>query len=175
LVLYGDPPAFKLRDSAGRVVSNAFVLSQSNQRSFEVALMKALAAYFGPHVQLSTARLVRIHDATSFTQEVKKFNPSHLVYYGHALDGTNALLPALGKSITAWQITNTIKGTAIRHLDLLGCSTVSLAADLATALPKVSFGHLRVTRFDNIEVDLHSRQVKNVVIDRSHLYHFGGR
>jgi hypothetical protein len=117
---------------------------------------------------------VRIHDATSFAQEVKKFNPSHLVYYGHALDGTNALLPALGKSITAWQITNAIKGTAVQHLDLLGCSTVSLAAELATALPKVSFGHLRVTRFDDIEVVLESQQVKNVVIDRSHLYHFGG-
>lgn len=150
------------------------MLTQANQRSLEAALMRALSAYLGHHVQLTTARLVRVRDATSFAQQVKTFNPTHLIYYGHALDGSNALLPALGKSVTAWQLQNAIKGTAVRHVDLLGCSTVSLAAELAVALPKVSFGHLRVARFDNIEVDLHSRQVKSIVIDRSPLYHFGG-
>ena len=105
---------------------------------------------------------------------MKTSNPSHVIYYGHALEGTNALLPALGKSFTAWQIMNAIKGTAVQHLDLLGCNSVSLAAELATTLPKISFGHLRVARFDNIEVVLATQQVKSVTIDPSHLYHFGG-
>jgi hypothetical protein len=96
LVLYGDPPNVIFRDPSGRVLSNGFTLTRHNQASFEAALLRGLTVYFGHHVGMSEARLVRIHDATDFLEAIRKYNPSHLVYDGHALVGSNTLLPALG-------------------------------------------------------------------------------
>lgn len=149
LVLYGDPPNMTFTDASGRIVSTGFALTSQNQSSFEKALMRALASYFGAQVRMAKARFVRIRNATDFFSAVKEHDPAHLIYYGHALTESNTLLPMIGRSITAWQISNALKAKSVRHFDILGCTTVSLAAELSIALPKIRIGHLRAPRMDN--------------------------
>ena len=172
LVVYGDPPTPPLEDSTGRPLGKNLVLNRANQASFERALRSALAQYFGSHVSLATARVIRIGSAVDFAATIKRESFTHLIYYGHALLGANALLPSLGKNISGWQLANALKGTAIKHFDLLGCETTSLAAELSVALPRVEIGYLRSWRHDNFEVDPNTLRFKNIRIDPTQLRHF---
>jgi hypothetical protein len=46
-----------------------------------------------------------------------------------------------------------LKGSAVKHFDLLGCEIASLAAELSIGLPQMEVGYLRSWRQDNFEVD----------------------
>jgi hypothetical protein len=173
LIVYGDPPAASLEDSTGRPIGKPLTISPRNQPSFENALRRAMAKYFGAHVRMANARLIRISSAADFVGAVKRGQFTHVVYYGHAVLGANALLPSLGKNISGWQLADALKHTAVKHFDMLGCETMSLGAELSTALPGVEIGFLRAWRQDNFEVDRNTLQIKNVQFDPVRLYHFG--
>jgi hypothetical protein len=175
LVVYGDPPTPPLEDSTGRPLGNNLALTGGNQVSFERALRLALAGYFGAHVSMANAKLIRIASAADFINTVKREKFNHLIYYGHALLGTNALLPSIGKNISGWQITDALKGTSVKHFDLLGCETASLAAELSIALPWMDVGYLRSWRHDNFEVDPNTLRIKNIKFDPTPLRHFPGK
>jgi hypothetical protein len=172
LVVYGDPPNPPLEDSTGRPIGKNLTLTSANQVSFERALRSALASYFGAHASMANAKMVRIASAADFVNTVKRESFTHLIYYGHALLGANALLPSMGKNISGWQIAEVLKGTAVKDFDLLGCETTSLAAELSIALPRAKIGYLRGWRQDNFEVDPNTLRIKNIKFDPTPLRHF---
>ncbi len=172
LVVYGDPPNPPLEDSTGRPLGKTLTLSPGNQISFERALRSALASYFGSHVTMANAKIVRIASATDFVNTVRRERFTHLVYYGHALLESNALLPSLGRNISGRQIVEALKNTAVKDFDLLGCATTSLAAELSVGLPGVEIGYLRDWRHDNFEVNPHTLAIKNLKFDPTPLRHF---
>lgn len=174
LILYGDPPNASLEDSTGRSLGKLTITAR-NQVSFERALRRAVASYLGAHVAVSNARLIRIASASDFASAVKRETFTHLIYYGHAVLGANALLPSLGKNISSWQIVDALKGKNVKHFDMLGCETMSLGADLSIALPGVEVGYLRSWRHDNFEVDRNTFQIKNVRFDPTPLRHYTTR
>jgi hypothetical protein len=51
---------------------------------------------------MANAKMARIASAADFVNTVKRESFTHLIYYGHALWGTNALLPSMGKNISGW-------------------------------------------------------------------------
>jgi len=173
LVVYGVPPKMKLRDAAGREVGT-FSLTRSNRQSFETALRRALAAFVGTDATVTGARFVFVGSAAAFSAAVRGGQFAHVIYYGHALADENALLPAAGQRITAPQLAQALSGTSVRHLDILGCRSMSLAGELSTMLPQVRIGHLRSPREDNVEADPRTLQVRNLDIDRQPLFHFEG-
>jgi hypothetical protein len=173
LVVYGEPPSMELLDSAGRKLGR-FALGSENRASFETALRRALAEFLGGHAGVSAARFVFIRNAAEFAASIRSGSFGHVIYYGHALVGTNTLLPSIGHSITPWQLFNSLKGSTVRHFDILGCSSASIAAQLATDLPALRVGNLRAAREDNIEVNPTTKQVVRLKIDPQPVYHFGG-
>jgi hypothetical protein len=142
LVVYGTPPGMKLFDPSGRSMGSTFELTRSNQASFEIALRRALAPFLRDHVSLANARMVFIRDASALAAAVKRYAPRRVIYYGHAIADTKVLLPSLGKSITTWQLTNIFKGSSVADFDILGCSSVSIAAELALNMSAMRTGYL---------------------------------
>jgi hypothetical protein len=99
-----------------------------------------------------------------------------VVYYGHALSGVNVLLPGVGSNIAPFHIAGLLKGSTIKHFDILGCSGASIAGELATLVSKSTrIGYLRNKRQDNIEVDPATLMVKNLTIDQQALLHYDGQ
>jgi hypothetical protein len=66
-----------------------------------------------------------------------------------------------------------IHGTGIEHLDILGCRSTAFAAQLASAMPKLTVGNLRGKRYDDIEVDLYTMQLTKFTILPQTVFHFG--
>jgi hypothetical protein len=175
LVVYGAPPGMRLFDPSGRSLGKTFELTRFNQPSFEIALRRALAPFLGDHVSLANARMVLIHDASELMAAVRTYGPHRVIYYGHAIADTKVLLPSLGKSITTWQLTNVLKGSSVADFDILGCSSVSIAAELAVNMSATRIGYLRNARQDNIVADPITLRVKALTIDPQPLYHFEPR
>jgi len=173
LVVYGVPAKMALHDVAGTALGKTFVLTEHNRDSFEPALRQALIAFAKGDATLSGARFVFIRDASDFAAAVKSAPYTQVVYYGHALEGVNALLPRAGNRISAAQLAQALAGTPVAHLDLLGCQSASIAAELATLVPHVRIGYLRSKRIDNIECDPRTVQVVRMTIDPQAIFHFG--
>jgi len=93
--------------------------------------------------------------------------------FGRMAAGISGMIPARGVRITPAQLAAALQGTTVRHVDILGCKSVSFAAELATLAPALRLGYLTAKRFDNVEVNLHTQQVVSVSIDRQPLLHFG--
>lgn len=172
LVVYGNPPKMDIFAPDGRKLQS-FELTRRNQASFEMALRKALGAFLGAHVNIAMAQFVFIRNADELRRAVQSANPSHLIYYGHALDGSNTLLPALGNAINAWQLTNALDGTGVKDFDILGCSSSSIAAELSVSNPRLRVGYLRTARKDNIEFDRETMRPIRMTLDKQPLLHFG--
>jgi hypothetical protein len=175
LVVYGEPPRMDLSDASGRKLDKKFVLRAENKASFETALRRALSQFLGGHLDISAARFVFIRNADDFASAVRAGSFSHVIYYGHALDGANALLPTMGNSMTAFRLANILKGTTVHHFDILGCSSASIAAEISTEVAGVRVGNLRGSRNDNVEVNPETLQVIKLQIDPQPLYHFDGK
>lgn len=175
LVVYGTPPTMKLLDSSGRSIGTMFELTRFNHASFETALRRALAPFLRDHVGVANARMVFIRDASNLGAAVKTYAPHKVIYYGHAIADTKVLLPSLGKSITTWQLMNILKGSSVADFDILGCSSVGIAAELALNMSSTRIGYLRNARRDNIVTDPITLQVKALVIEPQPLYHFEPR
>jgi len=124
---------------------------------------------------VQAARFAFIRSAGDLSALVRSAPYTHVVYLGHALEGVNALLPTAGHRISVGQLAQAFAGTAVVHLDLLGCQSASIAADLATVLPGVRIGYLRSKRIDNIECDPRTLQVIRMTIDPQPVLHFGGQ
>jgi hypothetical protein len=118
------------------------------------------------------ARFVFVRNIREIAAAVRSGAYTHVVYYGHADQIANALIPAPHVRITAAGLAPALAGTAVRHVDILGCRSTSFAAELATLAPQLRVGHLGAKRIDNVEVNLHTQQVVNVAIDRQPLLHF---
>ena len=172
LVLWGDPPNTPIVDVAGRSLHKRLAVTGQNRTSFEAALRNALAKYFKSHVDVPTAKLIHISSAADFVNVVRNEKSGRLVYYGHALWGTNALLPSLGKNVQAFQIVQALKTSQVREFDILGCETASLAAELSISLPGVRIGYLQGWRQDNFEVDPATLRIKKMTLDPIALHHF---
>jgi hypothetical protein len=172
LVVYGVPPRMKLRDVAQREIGKTFSLTTSNRASFERALRFALTRFLGSDAQVMSARFIFIRNVREFTAAIRTGSYSQVVYYGHALDGENALLPARGGKIAPAELAYAFRGTTIRHFDILGCRSTSVAAELATLCPTLKIGHLRAAREDNVEVSPATLQVISLTIDQQMLFHF---
>jgi hypothetical protein len=173
LCIYGVPPTMPLKDAAGRSTGQTFTLTHANKASFERALRYALAAFVGGDAGMMGARFVFVRDISQISAAVRSGAYTQLVYYGHADQNTNALIPAPGVRITPGQLASALAGTKIAHVDILGCRSVSFAAELATLAPKLRSGYLTAKRFDNIEINLQTMQVVGISIDRQLLLHFG--
>jgi len=113
-----------------------------------------------------------IRSAGEFSAAVRRGQFAHVIYYGHALSGENALLPAAGQRITPRQLAQALSGTSVTHFDILGCRSMSVAGELSTLLPQVRVGHLRSAREDNVETDLKTGEVRALRIDSQPLFHF---
>jgi len=174
LVVYGVPAKMALYTATGTPLGKTFVLTALNRDSFEPALRQALIAFVKGDATLQGARFVFIHNASDLSAAVKSAPYTHVVYYGHALEGVNALLPKAGNRITVAQLTQALAGTPVAHLDLLGCQSASMAAELATLLPRLRIGYLRSKRIDNVECDPRTVQVIRMTIDPQAIFHFGG-
>ena len=93
LVVYGEPPTVPIRDSRGKNIG-AFSLSKKTRASFEAALRSAMAKFVGVHVDVKSATFVPIVDGNSFSRAVRSKSFTHVIYYGHALEARNALMPS---------------------------------------------------------------------------------
>jgi len=91
LIVYGVPARMPLHDGAGTPLGKTFVLTELNRDSFERALRQALVAFVKGDALVSGARLVFIHNASDLSAAIKSAPYTHVVYYGHALEGENAL------------------------------------------------------------------------------------
>lgn len=174
LVVYGVPARMSLTDAAHRSIGKTFSLTKSNRESFEPALRKALTVFMGTDAVVVGARFVFIRNAGDFEAAVRGAQYTHVVYYGHALEGENELLPARGAKVDVPQLARALKGTTVAHFEILGCRSASIAAQLSTLVPAVKVGHLRAAREDNIEVDPSTLQVISLCIDRQTVFHYGG-
>jgi hypothetical protein len=175
LVVYGIPPSPPLKDWTGRNLGKRFELTRSNQLSFEGALRRALAGFLRAHIDLSTAHLVFVRDATEFATAVVTYGPTRLIYYGHAMTESNALLLSIGHSIEPWALVKMLRGSRVRDFDILGCSGTSIAATISVELPHIRIGYLRSAREDNLVVDPITLRVKDFYFDDQALYHFPAR
>jgi hypothetical protein len=99
--------------------------------------------FLGSDAVVAGARFVFIRSAADFEAAVRSAQYTHVVYYGHALDGENALLPAKGSKIDVPTLARALTGTSVAHFDILGCRSTSIAAQLATLRPEVKIGYLR--------------------------------
>jgi hypothetical protein len=140
LILYGIPPSMKLSDSGGRTLGKTFELTRSNQASFEAALRHALAEFLGDHLNVSRARMTFVRNAREFVRAIADSGASRVVYYGHAMLGTKALLLSIGQAIEPWQMADALKSSAVRDFDILGCEGTSIAADLSIRMPQIKIG-----------------------------------
>jgi hypothetical protein len=96
-------------------------------------------------------------------------DPRTLVVYGVPA----RLLPTAGNGIAVAQLAQALAGTPVAHLDLLGCRSASIAADLSTVLSRIRIGYLRSKRIDNVECDPRTLQVIRMTIDPQTIFHFG--
>ena len=143
LIAYGVPATMALSDLAGRPLGKTFELTAGNKASFEVALRRALTTFMKGDVMIPAARFTFIRNAGEFVAAVRSANYTQVVYYGHVLEGVNALLPTATNRITATQLAAALSGTTVSHFDILGCQSASIAAELSALLPKVRVGYLR--------------------------------
>jgi hypothetical protein len=172
LVVYGDPPRMKLHDVKSRPLHETFALTPKNQLFFQRALIRALSAFVGGHLNLSNARFRHIRTAAQFSSAIAGAKYTHVIYYGHALMGTNVLLPANGSNISPARIVESLTGTSVRHFDILGCRSTSIAAEVSLKLPGISIGYLRQKREDNVVVSRGNPEIE-MTIDPQPIYHFG--
>jgi len=162
-----------LSDAGGSPLVKTFELTSHNRDSFEPALRQALTAFVKGDTVVQGARFAFIHNASDLSAAVRSAPYTHVVYYGHALEGVNALLPTAGNRIAVAQLAQALAGTPVAHLDLLGCQSASIAADLSTVLPGIRIGYLRSKRIDNVECDPRTLQVIRMTIDPQTIFHFG--
>jgi hypothetical protein len=174
LIIYGIPPEFEVFDAQGRSLGKKFQLNKSNKTSFETALKIALGAFLGSHADLARANIVHIRNAEDTAKQIKNATANtHVVYYGHAIAEEKKLAPSKGERITVDQLARMLKGSSISHFDLLGCSSVGIAAELAISIPGISFGGLMNKRSDDFEVDHRTLQVRKMSIAKQEFLHFG--
>lgn len=136
------------------------------------ALRIALDGFVGSDATMMSARFVFVRNIADISTAVRSGAYTQVVYYGHADQHANALIPAPRVRITAAELASALAGTAVRHVDILGCRSTSFAAELATLAPRLRVGHLGAKRVDNLEVNLHTQQVVTIAIDRQQLLHF---
>lgn len=156
------------------VHSKTFELTSRNKDSFEVALRQALNVFMKGDAIISGVRMTFIRDASDFAAAVRSASYTQIVYYGHALEGVNALLPTGTNRVSAKDLASALTGTTVKHFDILGCQSASIAAELSTLLAKVRVGNLRVKRFDNVICDPRSLLVTSLTIDPQPIFHFEG-
>lgn len=154
LVVYGDPPRMDLLDARGGSLRKTFSLTSQNQSSFQLALKGGLGQCLGGHVAIQEARFVYIRNLSEFSAALRGGQYSRVVYYGHALSGVNVLLPGIGSNIAPFHIAGLLKGSSIKHFDILGCSGASIAGELATLV---------------------SKDIKKLTIDQQALLHYDGQ
>ncbi|HVZ86056.1 MAG TPA: hypothetical protein VHG72_03760 [Polyangia bacterium] len=140
LCVYGVPPTMALRDGAGRSIGQTFTLTRTNQASFERALRIALAAFVGADADMMSARFVFVRDAAQIAAAIRSGRYTQVVYYGHADQYANALIPAPGVRVTPAQLAAALRGTSVSHVDILGCRSTSFAAELSTSLQRYESG-----------------------------------
>lgn len=116
-----------------------------------------------------------VRDATELGRVIAASGARRLIFYGHAVGGGQALLLSTGHSIEPWKLAQILKGSGVTDFDILGCEGTSIAAQLSLSLPTINIGYLRSKRYDNVEVDRYTGQVKNRRIDEQPLYHFPAR
>ena len=175
LCVYGVPPTMPLQNVAGQKIGQSFTLTRGNKASFERALKIALAGFVGGDASIMSARFVFVRNVADISAAVRSGAYTQVVYYGHADQTANALIPAPHVRVTAAELASALAGTTVRHVDILGCRSTSFAAELATLAPRLRVGHLGAKRIDNVEVNLHTQQVVNIAIDRQPLLHFGNK
>ena len=173
LCIYGVPPTMRLKTAGGQSTGQTFTLTSTNKGSFERALRTALDAFVGSDASIMGARFAFVRNISEISTAIRSGAYTQVVYYGHADQNANALITSHGVRITPAQLASALQGTSVAHVDILGCKSVSFAAELATLAPKLRVGYLTAKRFDNIEVNLHTQQVIDVSIDRQPLLHFG--
>ncbi len=174
LVLYGVPPEFQVLDAQGRSLGKRFQLNKSNMASFEAALKIALGVFLAKHADLSRAKMLHVRNAEGIAKAIKAASArTHIIYYGHAIADDKALAPSKAQRVTIDQLVRMLKVASVSHFDLLGCTSVGIAAELAIAVPKIRFGGLMNKRNDDFEVDFRTLQIRNMAIAKQEFLHFG--
>lgn len=172
LVVYGVPPSTVLRDRSGKVLGS-FALTASNRASFEVALREALGAFVKNDVDIAGADYQFVRNVKDLQTAIASKPYSHVVYYGHAMTDQGVLLLSHGNKVSVDQLVSLLTGTKVKHFDILGCASVSIAARLAIAMPKLTVGNLRDKRWDNFDVELRTMKVQRMSIEPQAIHHFG--
>jgi hypothetical protein len=163
-----------LKDATGVSLGKTFELTTRNRGSFEPALRRALIEFVKGDAPVTAGRFVFVRNAGEFSAAIHSADYTHVIYYGHALEGVNALLPTAGNRITVPQLAHAFEDTHVTHFDILGCQSGSIAADLLSALKTVKMGYLRVKRYDDIECDPRTLEVVKMTIEAQPVRHFGG-
>jgi hypothetical protein len=173
LAVYGVPPDMPLQDAAAKSIGKTFSLTTVNRASFESALKQGLSGFVGGDAPLAGARFVFIRGLPDLSAAGRSGEWTHVIYYGHAAERENALIPGPGQRISATQLAGLFRGSAVTHVDILGCRSLSIAAELSAMLPTLRVGGLAAKRQDNIEVDPRTLHVIKFEMSRQPIRHFG--
>lgn len=173
LVVYGVRARIPLSTARGYPIGKVFELTASNQKSFEPALRQALSVFMKDDAVIQGARFVFIRNAADFSVAVHSGSYTQVIYYGHALEGENALLPTPHNRIHVGQLAHAIYGTAVTHLDILGCASASIAAAVSGLVAGVQVGYLRTKRVDDVVCEPSTMKVLRMAIQPQPVLHFG--
>lgn len=179
LVAFGLPPnRVKLFDIHGRDLHATWhfdpkTFNGTVRAYFEGQLRKALSAFLAGEVpDIAHAEYRYVTDASSLMTLVRSGRYSHVIYYGHADIKLNVLAPVAERKITGAQLKQIFAGSAVKRFDILGCQAGVIAAQLASDVPGLDVGYLRGTRYDEVDVDMRTRELRGFSIVPQKVFHF---
>lgn len=174
---YGVPPNhIRLFDVSGRDLHREWKFDPNAfhgrvRHNFEGQLRAALNIFLTGEVpQIARADYRFVPDVATLHALLQTRRYDHVVYYGHAVEDGATLKPL--HRITVTELETVLKGSGVSHIDILGCRSTTIAARLASDCPSLTVGNLRGRRFDDVEVDLRTMQLKNLTIVPQPVFHF---
>lgn len=180
LVAYGMPQKnIALRSATGAPLHKTLHFDSKNftekvRDDFEKALRVALQRFIASEVpDVSQAKFLFTPDIKTLSMALATRRYDRVIYYGHALADGVTLAPL--QRITAPQIAHALKGSGVKHVDILGCDSSSIGALLATLVPGLAVGTLRGKRFDDFKVDPSTMKIQDFTIVPMQIFHFGGK
>lgn len=180
LVAYGMPQKkIPLRSASGVPLHKTLHFDSKNftgkvRDDFEKALRVALQRFIGSEVpDVAQAKYLFTPDIKTLSMALGTHLYDRVVYYGHALADGVTLAPQ--QRITAPQIAQALKGSAVGHLDILGCDSSAIGALISTLVPGLTVGTLRGKRFDDFKVDPSTMKIQDFMIVPMQIFHFAGK
>jgi hypothetical protein len=180
LVAYGVPPnRVHLFSNLGRDLHtewkfDAATFNGKTRQNFERLLRTALTSFLMNELpEITHADYRFIASASELGKALQSHRYTHVVYYGHAVDDGGTLKPL--DKVSVRELQHVLQNSGVEQVDILGCRSMTFAAQLASALPKLAVGYLRGKRYDDIVVDMHTMQLTDFTVVPQTVFYFGPR